>query len=108
MEKYQYSVSKLKAVKQFLKDNPDGLVPTGRWTNPTLNREQWNKWFIDCLNRKINRDMPTEGRKYSYEYFCEMRHAQNELNHPRLIIDWLPKDLKERFGYRLRENREVL
>jgi len=104
MEKWQYSVTKLKKIKAFLRDNPNGLIPTGRWTNPTLNKDQWQKWFMDCLNNKINRELDMTGRKYDPNWYFEMRRAQHQINHPHLIIDWLPKDLKERFAYRLREN----
>ena len=106
MEKWQYSVKKLMAIKNWLKDNPDGLIPTGRWTKPTLTGKEWREWFICCLHAKINRNEKSRGRKDDFDYFIEMRRAQNQLNHPNLIIDCLPKDLKSRFSYRLRENME--
>ena len=103
MEKHQYSVKKLQAVKDWLKDHPDGHIPTGRWTNPTMNRQQWNEWFIKCLHEKINRNESPRGRKDNSDWFWEIKRASYQINHARLIIDWLPKDLKSRFSYRLRE-----
>jgi len=104
MEKHQYSVKKLQAVRQWLKTHPTGLVPTGQWTNPTLTGPEWHTWFMDCLNIKINRNDTARGRKDCPDWFFEIKRASYQINHPRLIIDRLPKDLKVRFEYRLREN----
>jgi hypothetical protein len=30
-----------------------------------------------------------------------MARAARDLNHPRLVIHWLPPELRERFGHRL-------
>jgi hypothetical protein len=44
-------------------------------------------------------------RKWSADWQRQMRHAASQINHARLIIDWLPADLLARFSYRLRCNR---
>lgn len=44
------------------------------------------------------------GRKFDSDYQRSMIFAARLLNQPRLIIDWLPPDLKERFASRLRVN----
>lgn len=44
------------------------------------------------------------GRKWDPDYQRAMFQASRMLNTPRLIIDWLPPDLKARFAYRLRVN----
>jgi hypothetical protein len=44
-----------------------------------------------------------KGRNWSYEWQNDTMQAAARINHPRLIIDWLPPHLKTRFHHRLRE-----
>src|SRR5712672_2458621 len=44
----------------------------------------------------------THGRKFEHEWQIETYRASRQLNHPRLIIDWLPPWLHSRFKHRLR------
>lgn len=57
------------------------------------------------LDDRINRHLPWygKGRKWSYEWQKDTMQAAWRINHPRLIIDWLPPHLKARFHHRLRE-----
>lgn len=96
-----YSIKKLKEVSQWFRDHPTGMLRVHTWPVQELNQEDWRKWFIDCLNTKINRFQSLRGRKDTPEYFWEMMRTQRELNNPRLIIHWLPRDLKKRFAYRM-------
>lgn len=56
------------------------------------------------MHDRINRHDPSfgKGRKWSNDWQRETLQAAARLNTPRLIIDWLPPHLKERFGHRLR------
>ena len=103
---FRYTIKQLKNTRQWLRDNPDGTVKVHHKNGfpEVLNRNQWQSWFVGCLHAKINRGANMTGRKYGLDYQTEMRRAQRQLNHPRLIIDWLPADLKTRFEYRLRCN----
>ncbi len=98
-----YSVSKLKAIRNWFKTHPDGLVKTGCWTHPTMTRNEWTRWLRGCLMRKINHNEPCRGRKDNVDWRGSMRIAQRLINTPRAIVDWLPEeDLKVRFAHRLR------
>lgn len=57
------------------------------------------------LHDRINKHLPgyRVGRKWSEDYQCDLWQAQSRLSIPRLVIDWLPADLKGRFHHRLRE-----
>jgi hypothetical protein len=78
-------------------------------------REQVLQEFRRGLQDRINRRVPgfpttlrprqiPSSRKWSYEWQIETYRAAQQLNHPRLIIDWLPAWLKPRYSNRLREN----
>jgi hypothetical protein len=58
------------------------------------------------VHDRINRHIPGygRGRKWSSDWQRAMIQASDRLNTPRLIIDWLPTDLKKRFAHRLRVN----
>jgi len=58
------------------------------------------------IHDRINRHVPEygHGRKWDSDWQRAMIQASDRLNTPRLIIDWLPEDLKERFAARLRVN----
>jgi len=101
---FRYSIRQLKQVKAWFKENPNGTVFVHTWPEVIINREQWHVWLMSCLHEKINRNEKPRGRKDCQKWFIEMRRASREINHPRLIIDYLPKDLKTRFAYRLRAN----
>jgi len=61
------------------------------------------------MHDRINRHdgVYGRGRKWDSDYQRALRHAASALNTPRLVIDWLPADLKPRFAHRLRCNLEV-
>lgn len=72
---------------------------------------EFRKGMHDRINRRIagfpgtlrTNAFPAT-RKYTYEWQLETYRAAVQLNHPRLIIDWLPLWLKKRYPHRLREN----
>jgi hypothetical protein len=57
------------------------------------------------VHDRINRHVPGygKGRKWDQQWQADMRRASRDLNTPRLVISWLPFDIKERFAYRLRD-----
>ncbi len=72
---------------------------------------EFRRGLHDRINRRIHRFPGTlrvrpfpNTRKYQYEWQLETYRAAIRLNHPRLIIDWLPAWLKSRFAHRLRAN----
>jgi len=103
---FQYSIRQLKQIKQWFKDNPEGTVKVHDvFPYQIFNKNQWHCWLKSCLMQKINRqERQCRGRKDSKDYYFEMLRAARQINQSRLIIDWLPGDLKKRFAYRLREN----
>jgi hypothetical protein len=69
--------------------------------------------FRRGLHDRINRRIPgfpgtlrprtrPHGRKLEQQWQIETYRAARQLNHPRLIIDWLPPWLHSRFKHRLR------
>jgi hypothetical protein len=99
------SVRELKQAREWFKEHPEGTVKVcGIWPEKVYNKTKWNQWFMDCLNRKINRNESPRGRKEDPDWQRAMRQSADRINHPRLIINWLPPELKGRFAHRLREN----
>lgn len=105
---YQYSLKTLLKVKRFFDSHPEGIVNIpGMFPPLSLNKTDWHKWLRECINKKINRfDSRLKWRKFDSDYYYEMKRAQYQINYPRMIIDWLPKDLKTRFAHRLRCNMD--
>ena len=62
------------------------------------------RFMREGLHNRINPHLPWwgTGRKWEALWQIDIQRAARELNHPRLIIDWLPPDLKPRFAHRLR------
>jgi hypothetical protein len=107
-ESFRYNAAQLLAVKKFFDLNPDGTIKVPVWTKPVYTRDEWKAWFRKCLHTKINRESSIRGRKDSMDWFCQMRRSQWEINQPRLVIHWLPKDLKSRFAHRLTQPGDYL
>jgi hypothetical protein len=99
MNYYSPSVRNLFAIKRYFTEHPDGKVPMDWCTS--YDREEWSRFFVECLNRKINRNETPRGRKDCPEWFNDMRRASRDLNRPRLAIHWLPMELRNRFAHRI-------
>ena len=95
------SVRNLLLVKRFFEENPTGKIPMDWCTS--YDREEWSRFFMGCLNRKINRNEKPRGRKDCREWFTDMCRAADQLNRPRLVIHWLPMELRARFAHRIAE-----
>lgn len=64
---YRYKrIKDLILILKFAKSNPDHIT-TIFWDRSMTGRE-YVRWFRDCLNEKINRNIPEKGRKYHYQY----------------------------------------
>lgn len=74
-----------------------------------LTAREWLAWFRERLLMKIqyNGEGTTRSgwRKMQREWQVEMDRAARALNTPRLVIHWLPPDLKTRFAHRLYDSR---
>ena len=60
------------------------------------------------MHDRIDQYLPyyDKGRKWRSNWQNQIRQAAWQLNYPRLIIDWLPPDLKTRFAHRVRQPGE--
>jgi hypothetical protein len=95
-----YTCRQLLDVSRWVKEHPTGTLKVDWCT--TLTAAEWTRWFRTCLDRKINRALPVPtGRKHAQEWQIECQRAARQLNTPRLIIRWLPRDLRRRCGHRL-------
>lgn len=84
------SANNILKVRDFFKQNPDGIIRTGVWTDPTWNKEQFYNWFKRCLNNKI------AGK--------DMAYTERELNR---ILDG--RTINEYYGKRIRKlGRNIL
>ncbi|MCP4878276.1 MAG: hypothetical protein GY896_22720 [Gammaproteobacteria bacterium] len=75
---------------------------TGYWS---VSRDEVLSQFRAGLHDRINRHIPGYGvgRKWDSDWQRCIANVARQLNTPRLIIHWLPKELKERFAHRLWE-----
>ena len=66
-------------------------------------REEILRGFDYGLHDRINRHIPGygTGRKWDTAWYWDIKRAAEELNNPRRVIRYLPKDLKERFAHRI-------
>lgn len=101
INKWEYTARKLVMIRRWLDEHPNGLVPTGRWTDPTLNRKQWLRWFDECLAAKINSKIPGfgVGRKWQPEYQLELLRLRHYIGN-NIIMDGVSYIL----GARIRES----
>lgn len=69
---------------------------------------EFRRGLHDRINRRIGgfpgtlKPRAAYGRKFDHQWQTETYRASRQLNHPRLIIDWLPPWLHSRFKHRLR------
>jgi hypothetical protein len=55
------------------------------------------------MDDRINRRIPGygKGRKWGSDWYFSMWRASRDLNNPRLVIRWLPAEIRERFRDRI-------
>jgi len=83
--------------KKFFQINPDGLINTGDWKEPTYTKEAFYKWFNHCLNMKTGGEELTEkdyilmrDARRIKDYYQNRVHCQgrNLLNTPKLKVKY--------------------
>ena len=88
--------------------DPDLVVPNWNWHGNSAGDVLRDiQAGVDNRVNRHDRTRPATWRKLDPDYQRELRQTAHRLNTPRLVIDWLPADLKSRFSYRLREVLEA-
>lgn len=87
--------------------NPDSNFKHWDWSRGVVSGKVLAKEFSDALQKRINirGGIVFKGRKHDPDWYRNILQSALKLNTPRLIIDWLPRDLEKRFAHRLRKNR---
>lgn len=62
--------------------------------------------FLAGVHDRINRHVPGfgRGRKWAQEWQADATRTARDVNTPRLVIRWLPRDLRARLSHRLAED----
>lgn len=72
-----------------------------------LTATAWLQWFRARLMEKIEAHDPTTPdpfwRKVQPEWQRDARRTADQVNTPRLIVRWVPRDLRERLKHRIAE-----
>ena len=55
-------------------------IKTGMWDTPYFTPEQFENWFRDCLNAKINRTDTRKFRKFGTEYQWDLMKDSRIIN----------------------------
>ena len=85
-----------------IRANPEVRVKTGLWDQPYWTAMEFRRWFLSCLQRKINAADPRipSGRKAGEEYQIELLRLRNYIGN-RVVIDWIAPCLGQRVCARL-------
>ena len=67
------SIARIKAARAFFAANPEGRLSTGIRDDPVWTRDEFNRWFLNCLHAKISASARAAGRKLAPEYQAFMR-----------------------------------
>lgn len=85
--------------------NPNKRFEHFDWTRGIVTGLELSKDFSKALQNRINSrgglDYKHYWRKYDGDYQSSIRRAAGEINTPRLLISYLPPDLRKRFAHRL-------
>lgn len=98
-------------VARAIRENPEVRIKTGIWYEPYWTAAEFRRWFLSCLQRKINTKDPRypTGRKAEEEYQRELLRLRQYIGN-RVIIDWIAPCLGTRIraalAHRLRCNIE--
>jgi hypothetical protein len=93
----------LRAWKAALAAPHDAWFPRTPCSWAGGDRDQVLREFRAGIDDRINRHLPDygRGRKWDPTWQLETLRAARALNHPRLVISWLPQWLKARYASRL-------
>ncbi len=100
--------SLLTAARAVLAD-PEIRIKTGLWDQPYWTAVKFRRWFLSCLDNRINVSDPhfPTGRKAGGEYQTELLRLRNYVGN-RVVIDWIAPCLGPRvravLAHRLRRN----
>ena len=72
------TLENIRKARMFFKEHPDGIIKTGTWPDGEWNLDAFYTWYWECLDAKINRNLPT-GRKYSSEYQQYLRNDRRTI-----------------------------
>lgn len=98
------NIQALKTALQTFKENPEAIIPTGLWDDPTWTREDFYRWFWRCLNEKINRQDTRQFRTMRPDYLISLRRDASRLRDiaRRVRVYQFETQLcRERFGHLL-------
>jgi hypothetical protein len=78
------------------------------WEHFPVRADEVLRDYSRGVQARINRHDPAYGigRKWDPDWERAMIQASRQLNTPRLIIRYLPSELKERFAHRLERNKQ--
>jgi len=97
----QYTAKTLLQTYRWAVGHPNGVIPIDRMTQ--LTSEEWLTWFRQCLDRKIASYIPGYGvgRKWESDWYWQAWRIARDVNTPRLVVRWVPKEFRERLQHRL-------
>lgn len=90
------SISNIKKAIEFFKNNPDGKISSGVWTDGEWDKRKFDEFLKRSLNAKINSKTDEKGRKYSNEYQSDLQRDR------KTIEDYLNSRIRNRGGNSLR------
>jgi len=99
---HRASLRTILATARAIRVNPEIRVKTGLWDQPYWTAAEFRRWFLSCLQRKINAADPRFplGRKAGEEYQIELLRLRNYIGN-RVIRDWIAPCLGQRVRARL-------
>ncbi len=72
---YRTSARQILDAHKLLASHPGATITTGMWDDSTWTKAQLGRWFMACLQRKINRTVSDCGlRKCTNQYQSDLAH----------------------------------
>lgn len=101
-----YTVRTLLTTHQWAREHPNGLIPIDRFER--LTGDEWLRWFRRKLDEKVSSRIPQYniGRKWDNNWQWDTRRIAEQVNTPRLIVRWAPKEFRARLQHRLTTHEE--
>lgn len=95
----EYTAKTLIKTYHWAKAHPAGIIAIDRMER--LTGTEWLAWFRKCLDKKINREIKTEGRKWEADWYWAMMRTARDVNTPILRVYWVPAELRGRLAHRI-------
>jgi hypothetical protein len=95
--------SYLRAWKQVKLDDPGKMYPSGPGSWAPMTAAKILAEMRRGIHDRINRHLPGygQGRKWSQDWFWSAKRCADQVNTPRLIVRWVPPDLRMRLEHRI-------